>query len=274
MATEKGSTWIVNNNRDGDLTRGWTSLPPTAAAGGSLACPSVRYLPSDGYYYTISGGHTVLLQRSRDLLVWESSKKAAPFLQASPADVLTATTVMSSAADNLRSSQASLSFPNRSKWDHDSNDADVCCESWGGASPDHGGPTGSYVVWGADGQGGSGWKTGCVSRALCRYHSCDAGHSLTGSPTHSLAHSLARSPARSCPRAQTRGLRGHRNSKCNARSAAAVLLLMRHQARGWHHRHGAAAREPTPARATIGESNLREQFHSFTGLSVAARGAG
>ena len=100
------------------------------------------------------------LQRSRDLLTWETSKTAAPFLQSSPGDVRTASAVMASAADNLRRSSANLSFPNRSAWDHDSNDADLCCESWGGASPEHGGPVGSYVAWGADGQGSTGWKDG------------------------------------------------------------------------------------------------------------------
>ena len=53
MATEHGSPWIVNDNADGDLAKGWKSLPPSQAKGGVLACPSVRYLPSDGYYYTI-----------------------------------------------------------------------------------------------------------------------------------------------------------------------------------------------------------------------------
>jgi hypothetical protein len=56
--------------------------------------------------------------------------------------------------------KANLSFPSRSKWDHDANDADLCCESWGGASPEKGGPNMSYVLWGADGQGSSGWKSG------------------------------------------------------------------------------------------------------------------
>ena len=160
MATERGRPWIVNNNANGDLTQGWSSLPAAAAAGGVSACPSVRYLPSDGFYYTVSGGHTVALQRSRDLLTWEASKTAAPFLQSSPADVRTASAVMASAADNLRRSSANLSFPNRSAWDRDSNDADLCCESWGGASPEHGGPAGSYVAWGADGQGSTRWTDG------------------------------------------------------------------------------------------------------------------
>jgi len=44
--------------------------------------------------------------------------------------------------------------------DHDANDADLCCESWGGASATKGGPSIAYVVWGADGQGSSGWTQG------------------------------------------------------------------------------------------------------------------
>ena len=67
---------------------------------------------------------------------------------------------MNSAAENLVRGHANLSIPNRSRWDHDANDADMCCESWGGASPEKGGPNVSYVLWGGDGQGTSGWKDG------------------------------------------------------------------------------------------------------------------
>jgi len=161
MASESG-VWMVNDAADGDLRSGWSTLNREQAHGGSLACPSVRYLPSDGYYYTISGGHTVILQRSRDLLQWEQQPvgAAAPFIQASANDTLTASSIMHSAAENLVRAHANLSIPNRSRWDHDANDADMCCESWGGASPENGGPALSYVLWGCDGQGASGWKDG------------------------------------------------------------------------------------------------------------------
>merc|ERR1711904_351078 len=105
---------------------GWITLNASEAHGGVIACPSVRYLPSDGYYYTVSGGSIVQLQRSKDLLKWE--KASIPFIQASPADILVASSVMSSAAKNLERSHANLSFPFREKWDRDSNDADFCCE--------------------------------------------------------------------------------------------------------------------------------------------------
>ena len=162
MTSEKG-VWMVNNNADGDLRSGWITLTKQQAHGGSVACPSVRYLPSDGYYYTVSGGHQVILQRSRDLLHWEKpdpADPAVPFIQASDNDTLVASGVMDSAASNLARGFANLSFGNRTEWDHDSNDADLCCESWGGASPAQGGPEKSYVLWGCDGQGASGWKDG------------------------------------------------------------------------------------------------------------------
>ena len=75
-------------------------------------------------------------------------------------DIRVASSVMHSAAANLVRGHANLSFPSRAIWDKDANDADLCCESWGGASPDQGGPSISYVLWGADGQGSSGFKTG------------------------------------------------------------------------------------------------------------------
>lgn len=158
MATEMGQPWAVNNNLDGDLSHGWITLPTSNASGGAHACPSVRYLPSDGYYYTVSGGHTVALQRSRDLLVWESASDV--FIQPSPADVLVATSVMATSQSNLEVSHAVQSIPLQRQWDHDSNDADLCCEAWGGASTAKGGPSTSYVIWGADGQGSSGFVAG------------------------------------------------------------------------------------------------------------------
>lgn len=161
MATESGSTWAVNNNANGDLTQGWITLSSEQAHGGSLACPSVRYLPSDGYYYTVSGGSNIILQRSKDLLNWEKSLgSSAPFIRPSASDVQVATDIMATAAENLCNGYADLSIPYWSKWDRDSNDADLCCESWGGASPEKGGPAISYVLWGSDGQGASGWKNG------------------------------------------------------------------------------------------------------------------
>jgi len=161
MVTEKGAAWAVNDNADGDLSHSWVTLPASKAYGGIEACPSVRYLPSDGYYYTVSGGSKIPLMRSRDLLVWETAAgPATPFIQASLGDVKTAGSVMASAASNLVKGHANLSFPFQSQWDHDSNDADLCCESWGGASPEKGGPEISYVLWGADGQGTSGFKSG------------------------------------------------------------------------------------------------------------------
>merc|ERR1712060_426755 len=103
------------------------------AHGGSLACPSVRYLPSDGYYYTVSGGSNIILQRSRDLLNWErSAGSSAPFIKPSASDVQVASDIMSTAAQNLCNGYADLSIPYWNKWDRDSNDADLCCESWGG----------------------------------------------------------------------------------------------------------------------------------------------
>ena len=69
--------FMLNNNKDGDLSSGWFPAPnattPDAPSGG----PSIRFL--DGYYYVITGGHTVYLARSRDLLTWEEPvEMAAP----------------------------------------------------------------------------------------------------------------------------------------------------------------------------------------------------
>jgi len=153
MATEAGHTWAVNNAADGNLSRGWITLPASKAKGGVLACPSVIYVPEDGYYYTISGGNHIPLQRSKDLLQWTAASEM--FIRASEGDVRTASDMMSSAHDNLLRGHAyNQSIPNWSKWDKDSNDADWCCQ------PNVEGMTTSTIIWGADGQGSSGWKAG------------------------------------------------------------------------------------------------------------------
>ena len=123
----------MNNNADGNLTHGWMTLSAHNASGGVLACPSVIYVPSDGcaaapilptlpllcaagplvgtplrscsplpcrYYYTVSGGSAIPLQRSRDLLRWQKAPQT--FIRPSSEDVLTASGVMASARDNLR----------------------------------------------------------------------------------------------------------------------------------------------------------------------------
>ena len=75
-AAGMANRWSNLRCSDGDLSHGWVTLPSSAAHGGSLACPAVRFLPSDGYYYTVSGGSIIPLQRSRDLLNCESISSA------------------------------------------------------------------------------------------------------------------------------------------------------------------------------------------------------
>jgi hypothetical protein len=112
IMTSEDGVWMTNNNKNGDLRPGWTTLTKEQASGGSHACPSVRYLPSDVHYYTIcSGGKAVMLQRSRDLLAWE--EHPSPFIQQSPNDTLVARNVMVSADENLRRAHANLSIANR-----------------------------------------------------------------------------------------------------------------------------------------------------------------
>ena len=89
-----GSSWTTyfytNSNADGDLTHGWAALAPHPAhvLGGSGthgACPSVRYF--DGWWYVVSGGLSVYLDRSRNLSQpWQPCANAGGVtLQANPA---------------------------------------------------------------------------------------------------------------------------------------------------------------------------------------------
>ncbi len=124
MVTE-GLSVAVNNDPDGNLTRGWitlpqcpqaeqpfpgwnswaytactenfcrnasiicnhTQLPPMPAAQGLGACPAVKYLPQDQYYYVIFGGAPfVYLARTKDFASWEQPQQ--PFIQPSAQDAV------------------------------------------------------------------------------------------------------------------------------------------------------------------------------------------
>jgi hypothetical protein len=73
----------------GDLTTGWRQLPTaTHVIGGPGthgACPTIRFIPdaAGGYYYVISGGLSVYLDRSRNLSHWEPSRHGGVVLQTS-----------------------------------------------------------------------------------------------------------------------------------------------------------------------------------------------
>ena len=98
------------------------------------------------------------LVRSRSLFQADDgeqpTKGGGYFIKASPDDGKIAP-YANFAANVLRVPNASAllqdvreNFANR-QWDFDSNDADVCCESWGGARE----VKRSYVVWGISSQG-------------------------------------------------------------------------------------------------------------------------
>jgi hypothetical protein len=167
MLTE-GLSVALNNNADGNLTHGWTTLPqcpqsvnpaagcgdnvswayttcsveycsktdqvlcnhirlpPLPAAQGLGACPSVKYLPSDGYYYVIfAGAPFVYIVRTRDFVTWEQPQQ--PFIQPSEDDANTSPYVGN---PSTMAKHAPAWYKTLSKWDWNSNDADMCCESW------------------------------------------------------------------------------------------------------------------------------------------------
>jgi hypothetical protein len=124
MVTE-GLSVAVNNDPDGNLTRGWitlpqcpqtaqplpgwnswgytactesfchnasvicnqTRLPPMPGAQGLGACPAIKFLPHDQYYYVIFGGAPhVYLARTKDFVHWEQPQQ--PFIQPSHQDAV------------------------------------------------------------------------------------------------------------------------------------------------------------------------------------------
>jgi hypothetical protein len=55
-----------------DFTQ-WQLLDPSVFAlpGGYGSCPSIRFDPSTGYYYVLTGGNEIAILRSLDLQKWE-----------------------------------------------------------------------------------------------------------------------------------------------------------------------------------------------------------
>ena len=140
MILELSPRFALNNNADGDLTQGWFPIPgaidPPDNGG-----PSIRWNPLDSMYYAILGGTHVELIRTRDFKVWERSPNR-PFIEPSPAD---GTIAPYAGFPELAQARGFVPMENTSRWDWNSNDADVCCMN---SKADV-----SYVVWGAGTQG-------------------------------------------------------------------------------------------------------------------------
>lgn len=112
------------------------SVDPPAPSGG----PSIRF--SDGYYYIITGGHTVELFRTSDFKSWENSVHNS-FIKPTPDDA-----TESPYCDFPDTAETKGFGPMKHHyrlWDWFSNDGDVCC-----IDP---AVNGSWVVWGASTQG-------------------------------------------------------------------------------------------------------------------------
>lgn len=161
MITE-GATFAINNNADGNLTTGWTTLGRSYGVPGcpeGCQCPSIRFLPSDGHYYILTGGHNIWLLRSPDLQHWEQPpSERTPFIAPSLADGQVADGFVGNPATIAESDDWFLArglntttemLQHLTDWDWNSNDADMCCESWGGASE----VTRAYFNWGPSSQG-------------------------------------------------------------------------------------------------------------------------
>eukprot|EP00040_Diaphanoeca_grandis_P030663 m.181823 g.181823 ORF g.181823 m.181823 type:complete len:381 (+) comp32081_c1_seq3:65-1207(+) len=135
-------TFAISNGTGGDLSKGWqiiNSTSPKAASGG----PSIRWNPMDGMYYVLTGGHTVLLVRTRDFHTWDYSLHQ-PFIHPTAADANVAPFAGFPGVEEQRE------FPpmhdDYTRWDWNSNDADLCCFTENVENV-------SYVIWGAGTQG-------------------------------------------------------------------------------------------------------------------------
>jgi len=127
------SSIFLINNEDVPTKAQWTLLDPSKyfipkLAGGSNgvgACPTIRYVPTTGYYYVISGGNNVYITRSKDLINWELGHyNGGTVLSPSPAEDCK---VMSRdwTAWNPSDATRTLLVQKCNTWDKDADDADL-----------------------------------------------------------------------------------------------------------------------------------------------------
>lgn len=153
MILEITDRFMVNNAKDGDLTKGWEvikgAINPRENGG-----PSIRYSELDGFYYAILGGHTVDLYRTTDFKTWASAPKTnTPWIESSAADAQISNIAgFNSDVAKTRKFAPDMAGPsNYSRWDWNSNDADVCCMTKNKSSVYA--TSKSWVLWGAGTQG-------------------------------------------------------------------------------------------------------------------------
>jgi hypothetical protein len=147
MILEIGTRYMYNSATDGDLTKGWKAVdgakPPKLNGG-----PSIRYSELDEFYYSILGGHNVVLYRTKDFRTWEAS---ATFIAPSAADAQISNFAgFDAGVAAARNFTPMAGATNYTRWDWNSNDADVCCmtKSTRGKYANN-----SWVIWGAGTQG-------------------------------------------------------------------------------------------------------------------------
>lgn len=148
------SPFAVNTGSDGDLSGPWVLLkndsfsldyPKGAAGEGTGDAPTIRFDPSEGYYYSIGGGWiTNGPARSRNLTHWEVSPlapMAAPDTRTAAVGLPPTDSIRGLNPDNYTAIWPSP-IPdslkewaaNLSKWDWGVTDPDLCCGDGEGPS--------------------------------------------------------------------------------------------------------------------------------------------
>lgn len=161
MVTDHCKLFINNAGPDGDLRTGWFAAidANVSAIPDACQCPSIKYVPADKMYYIITGGHAIWLVRSSNLANWFfPSAGRRPVIKPSVMDgnISEFSGGLNNlvASDNFYRSQGknttSEMLANLADWDFNSNDADMCCESWAGGGAEA--VTHAYFNFGASSQ--------------------------------------------------------------------------------------------------------------------------
>jgi len=136
MACEHGvsggynDNFLVNNGITPDLGK-WELLNDTyfikSEGGNNIgSCPTIRYVPTNGYFYVLTGGFNVWIIRSLDLKSWERGHyNEGRILWPSPADDCKVISPQWSAWKPTEKAQNLLSMAQCPHWDTNNSDVDI-----------------------------------------------------------------------------------------------------------------------------------------------------
>ena len=146
MIAEPFTIYVKNNIVDNNLMTPWRRLKAQPPKDVPVGGPSIRHV--GGFFYILTGGFRVELIRTKDFVSWERSPNR-PFIQPTRADAQVAPYNGFPAVQEIRGFPPMSCDQCWTKWDWNSNDADVAYLDPSNSSNSNK----TWIIWGAGTQG-------------------------------------------------------------------------------------------------------------------------